>query len=66
MNADKTRVTGFKVLEANHADFLEPTLGVIVNDSFYYIANSQWPLIDEKGVLKKEKLREPVILRLKL
>jgi hypothetical protein len=66
MSKDNKMVSGFKVLEANHADFLEPTLGVIVSDSLFYIANSQWPLIDDKGVLQKEKLREPVILKLKL
>ena len=66
LNKDKTIVGSFRVLEANHSDFLEPTLGVIVDNSLYYVANSQWPLIDEKGVLQKEKMRDPVILKLKL
>jgi hypothetical protein len=66
LSKDGSMVSGFRVLEANHSDFLEPTLGLIVNDSLFYIANSQWPLINEKGVLQKEKLREPVILRQKL
>lgn len=66
MNTDKTTVGNFEVLERNHSDFLEPTLGVIVDNFLYYVANSQWPLIDEKAVLQKEKLREPVILKLKL
>lgn len=66
LDKEKKVVTGFRVLEANHSDFLEPTLGVIVDGSFYYVANSQWPLIDEKGMLQKEKLRDPVILKLKL
>ena len=66
MNKDKSGVSGFRVLEANHSDFLEPTLGVIVEGFLYYVANSQWPLIDEKGVLQNDKLREPMILKLKL
>ena len=66
MNKDKTLVHSFRVLEANHGDFLEPTLGVVVAGSLYYIANSQWPLIDEKGVLQKDKLRDPVVLKLNL
>jgi streptogramin lyase len=66
LSTDRSVVSGYRVLEANHSDFLEPTLGVIVNGSLFYIANSQWPLIDDKGVLQKEKLREPVILKLKL
>jgi sugar lactone lactonase YvrE len=66
LSKDKATIIGLQVLEANHSDFLEPTLGVIVNDSLFYVANSQWPLIDEKGVLQKEKLQDPVVLKLKL
>ena len=66
LNAAKTGITASRTLEANHPDFLEPTLGVIVKGDLFFVANSQWPLIDEKGVLAKDKLREPVILKLKL
>jgi len=66
LNTAKTEITASKTLEANHPDFLEPTLGVIVKGDLFYVANSQWPLIDEKGVLAKARLREPVILKLKL
>ena len=65
LNRDKTEALATRTLEANHADFFEPTLGVMVENNFYYVANSQWPLVNEKGVLDKEKLREPVILKLK-
>lgn len=65
LNRDKTEALATKTLEANHADFFEPTLGVVVENNFYYVANSQWPLMNEKGVLTTEKLREPVILKLK-
>jgi len=64
LNRDRTEALASKTLEANHADFFEPTLGVLVENNFYYVANSQWPLVDEKGVLDKERLREPVILKL--
>ena len=66
LNTAKTEIAASKTLEANHPDFLEPTLGVIVKGDLFYVANSQWPLIDEKGVLAKARLREPVILKLKL
>jgi len=66
LNPEKTEITASRTLEANHPDFLEPTLGVIVKGDLFYVANSQWPLIDEKGVLAKARLREPVILKLKL
>lgn len=55
-----------ETLETNHPDFNEPTLGVIVGNDLYYIANSQWRLVNEKAQLDEAKLREPVVLKLKL
>jgi WD40 repeat protein len=68
LNLDKNfnKIKSWKTLEANHADFMEPTLGVKVGNDLYYIANSQWNLFDRNNNLDEEKLREPVILRLKL
>ena len=43
--------TAFKVLEANNPVFDEPTLAVLSGDTLFYIANSQWAAIDEKGKL---------------
>ncbi|HEV2913972.1 MAG TPA: hypothetical protein VGX92_11890 [Pyrinomonadaceae bacterium] len=60
-------VERLEVLEANNPLFDEPTLGVLVRDAFYYIANSQWGAVDQKGALAPaEKLREPVILKVRL
>lgn len=58
------RIDGFKTLESNHADFMEPTLGTLIGDDFYYVANSQWPLVNEKAELTVDKLRQPVVLKL--
>lgn len=66
LNKDFSRITKSETLEANHADFNEPTLGAIVGDNFYFIANSQWNLFDDNNKLAEDKLKEPVILRLKL
>ena len=66
LNKEFSAITKSETLEANHADFNEPTLGVKVGNDFYYIANSQWALIGEDGKLVADKLKEPVILRLKL
>jgi hypothetical protein len=67
LNKRMDQVLRFEIIEANHPLFDEPTLGVIVKDTFYYIANSQWGAIDEKGQLaSSDKLREPVILKMKL
>jgi sugar lactone lactonase YvrE len=55
-----------EILQMNHPAFDEPTLGVVVGKTLFYVANSQWGSFD-KGVLwPVEKLKEPVILRLGL
>ena len=66
LNKDFSAITKSETLEANQADFNEPTLGVIAGSDFYFIANSQWNLTNENGTLAADKLKEPVILRLKL
>lgn len=67
LSGDLSRVERFETLEANNPVFDEPTLGVVVRDEFYFIANSQWGAIDERGRLAPaEKLREPVVLKIKL
>lgn len=67
LSKDLKRIEQLEVIEANNPVFLEPTLGVIVKDMFYFIANSQWPLVDENGKLAAEdKLQEPVVLKIKL
>jgi hypothetical protein len=60
------RITATTTLEANHPDFLEPTLGYIDGKDLVYIANSQWPLVNEKAELQTDKLRNPVVLKLTL
>ena len=67
LNKRFDQVLRVEIMEANHPLFDEPTLGVLVKDTFYYIANSQWGAIDQKGQLAStEKLREPVVLKVKL
>jgi len=66
LNKDLSAVTKSETLEANHADIEEPTLGVIVGKDFYFLANSQQALIGKDGKLAEDKLKEPIILRLKL
>jgi sugar lactone lactonase YvrE len=67
LSKDLGRVERLEVLEANNPVFLEPTLGVLVKDTFYFVANSQWPLIDDNGKLAADdKLQDPVVLKIKL
>jgi hypothetical protein len=66
LGGDYKRVERLDLLEANNPLFLEPTLGVIVKDEFFFIANSQWPLVDENGKLAEDKLQDPLILKIQL
>jgi hypothetical protein len=67
LNRDRTRFDHFETIEANNPAFDEPTLGVLVKDRFYLVANSQWGSIDDTGHLAAEdKLKYPIILKIKL
>lgn len=67
LSRDLRRVEALRVLEQRNPAFDEPTLGVVVGRDFYYVANSQWGAVNEKGELAPpEKLREHVVLKLKL
>ncbi|HMG33924.1 MAG TPA: hypothetical protein VKM94_08300 [Blastocatellia bacterium] len=67
LSPDYSRMSRFEVLEVNNPLFDEPTLGVVVDDELFFIANSQWGSVDEKGQLSpEEKLKSPLILHLKI
>lgn len=61
------RATKFEVVEANNPVFDEPTHGVIVKDQFYFVANSQWGSVNDKGELAPaDKLQNTAILKMSL
>jgi len=67
LNQDMNAVTRLEVLEANDPRFDEPTLGVLVGDEFYYIANSQWGSLGGTGDTSPVKGPEStIVLRLNL
>lgn len=67
LNQNYERIERAGVIAANHPMFNEPTLGVLVRDTFYYIANSQWGNFNQdKTIFPLEKLQEPIVLKTKL
>lgn len=61
------RVERIEVLQNNHPSMNLPTTGVMAENSFYYIANSQVRSFDEKGkIFPIEKLQPVVILKVRL
>jgi sugar lactone lactonase YvrE len=71
------RVTAFKlsndgqaiesadILAMNLPEFDEPTLGTVVGDDFYFVANSHWNRFDENNELP-DGLTGPIVLKLSL
>lgn len=43
LSADGTEITGWQVLAAGLPEWREPTLGLVHEGWFYFIANSHWP-----------------------
>lgn len=61
------RAVGQHVLAANLEAFDEPTLGVLAEGSFWFVANSQWNKFREDHTLPPvEQLRRPQVLRISL
>ncbi len=51
----------------NHPRMEDPTLGCIVNDRFYFVANSQWGAFGKDGNLPPaEQMQAPTILKVRL
>ncbi len=67
LNAEHTSIVSWEILELNNPQFNEPTLGTIIKDDFYFVANSQWGNFTLDGkILPAEKFEEPLILKIKL
>ncbi len=63
LDGDEKHVTDWDVIAANQPEWDEPTLGVIVDEVFYYVANSQWSSFDWKGNLLTDYQRKgPIIM----
>jgi hypothetical protein len=67
LSSDPGRIEKMELLQANHPVFVIPTTGVVAEDSFYFIANSQLASFDEnKTIFPEDKLQETIILKIKL
>lgn len=63
----KRRIERVEVLASNLPEWDEPTLGVVVGDAFYFVANSHWPRFGEDGKLPPAaELAPPRIMKIAL
>jgi sugar lactone lactonase YvrE len=65
LSDDGLSITGSRTLARNLPEFDEPTLGTIVGDSFYFVANSHWNRFDRNNNLA-DGLSNPIILKVPL
>ncbi|HEY5825294.1 MAG TPA: hypothetical protein VIT44_13060 [Cyclobacteriaceae bacterium] len=66
LNKEFTALTRFEIIDRAHPAFGEPTLGVLVGQSLYYIANSQWGGYEEGKQKSPDLLQDIVILKAKI
>jgi len=67
LDGDGRRIVAADVLERARPDYAEPTLGVVVGNTMYYVANSQWEQFRDDGTIEAPaELKAPLILRLPL
>lgn len=65
LSEDGLAIESADSLAMNLPEFDEPTLGTIVGDHFYFVANSHWNRFDADNNLPDD-LTGPIVLRLKL
>lgn len=64
LNDSGDRIISARTIDHNHPDFNEPTNGCLVNDTLYYVANSQWGGYDQQKKIKPAyELKSIIILQ---
>jgi hypothetical protein len=67
LSRDGLSIAKSRILEMNHPDFDEPTLGVVVDGAFYLSADSQGQkYLDDQNPIRPEEARDAIILKLPL
>ena len=66
LNKEMNEAMHDEIIDRAHPAFNEPTLGVLVKDFFYYIANSQWSGYENGKQKPSDQLQDIVILKAKL
>jgi sugar lactone lactonase YvrE len=64
LNNTQDAYTGYKIIDRAHPAFNEPTIGCVIENTFFYVANSQWSGYDDKRKIKPaEQLQDVVVLK---
>jgi sugar lactone lactonase YvrE len=64
LNAAQDELIGYKVIDAAHPAFNEPTIGFVDGNNFFYVANSLWSgYVNRKNLKPDDQLQDVVILK---
>jgi hypothetical protein len=64
LNKENDALISYAILDQNNPAFNEPTLGCVYDNTFYYVANSQWGAYDKEHHIKPvNELQDIVILK---
>ncbi len=67
LNANHNKIARATILAANHPAMDDPTLGTIIGEEFFFVANSQWGAFGDDGKVRPEaQLQEAVVLKVRL
>jgi hypothetical protein len=62
LDASRSSIVGETLIERGTRTLGDPTHGVLVGDTFYYIANSGWDALDERGAVKPGSQLTPAVI----
>ena len=65
LGSDGISIAASRILARELPEFDEPTLGTVVGDQFYFVANSHWNRFDRDGNLP-DGLSGPIVLKIQL
>jgi sugar lactone lactonase YvrE len=67
LDATLSKIVSETIIERSTESLGDPTHGVVIDGTFYYIANSGWDVIDDNGNMKSgAKLSMPRIMKVQL
>jgi hypothetical protein len=63
LSGDGLRITAARVIESNHPEWGEPTLGVVLGHSLLYVADAQWDRYGAGGAVAGDGPTRPTAIR---
>lgn len=64
LNQKGDGIVKYEIIESNNPNFIIPTTGAVVNEDFYYLANSQLGSFSPEGrIFPMDKLKKVIVLK---